>query len=57
MGSWRDWTVYERCLEEIPIMSVATVIAGNTPTYFLRYSDVALLSKRDFEANPPTTSL
>lgn len=51
------WLVYERCLRVIPFMSVATVMAGNAPTYFLRYLDVAVLNRWNYETSGPTTSL
>ena len=51
------WIIYERCLKVIPDMSIVSFVAGNASIYFLRYIDVALLSRWTFKADGPTTSL
>lgn len=51
------WLIFENCMRTIPAMWVASVIAGNAPTYFLRYLDLVLLRRWDSAANRPTTSV
>ena len=44
-----------KCLKDIARLSVASILAGNGPTYLLRYLDLALLSRWSYEAGGPTS--
>lgn len=41
------------CLEDIPRIFWASLVAGNAPTYLLRYLDLVLLDRWSFEAGGP----
>ena len=48
------WTVLSTCRNQIFRIFWVTVIAGNAPTYLLRYLDLVLLDKWDFGTRGPT---
>lgn len=50
------WLVALTCLQRIPRISFASLVAGNGPTYLLRYIDLVLLSRWDYETQGPTNS-
>lgn len=50
------WLVTVTCTQRIPRMSLASIVAGNGPTYLLRYIDLVLLSRWSYEAGGPTNS-
>lgn len=45
------------CKQRITNFSLASIVAGNGPTYLLAYLDFALLSKWDYPSRGPTASL
>ena len=47
------YCVITTCLEKIPRIFWASLVAGNAPTYLLRYLDLVLLSRWSFEAGGP----
>ena len=46
--------VIATCLENIPRIFWASLVAGNAPTYLLRYLDLVLLNRWSFEAGGPS---
>jgi hypothetical protein len=48
------WRIAATCLQHIPRMSLASVVAGNAPAYLVRYVDLVLLSRWSHEARGPT---
>ena len=51
------WLIAAICLQRIPRMSLASIVAGNGPAYLLRYIDLVLLSKWSYETGGPTALL
>lgn len=49
-----SYLVILNCKERITNFSLASVVAGNGPTYLLAYLDLALLSKWTYDAKGPT---
>jgi hypothetical protein len=48
------WLISTTCLQRIPRMSFASVIAGNGLTYLVRYIDLVLLSRWSYDTQAPT---
>jgi hypothetical protein len=50
------WLIAVTCLQHIPRMSLTSIVAGNGPTYLVRYIDLVLISRWSYEAGGPTNS-
>lgn len=48
------WLITVTCLQHIPRLSLASIVAGNGPTYLLQYIDLGLLSRWSYETGGPT---
>ena len=50
------WLVTATCLQHIPRMSLASIVVGNALAYLLRYFDLVVLSRWNYETCGPTNS-
>jgi hypothetical protein len=50
------WLITTSCPQRIPHISFASVVAGNGPTYLVRYIDLVLLSRWSYDTKAPTRS-
>jgi hypothetical protein len=47
------WLITTSCRQHIPRISFASIVAGNGPTYLVRYIDLALLRKWSYDTQAP----